>query len=328
MQLLFVLSLLQSVNGLIPIPYKKVHVTHFDVESTKWHVKDRNLIRKVHRHRLAGVQATLEEPPHIANANPKKHELAYQFCSHTRRSIQEGTFLSFTLFGPTASKKRKKNHGEENEESKRVLSEELRGCFKRITGRNVQLKKSQDKMVQVTFKYHFATDSVKNWRSSDTALGVQSLFMLEKSFKSDADKTSSEWGSRLYPIGSQFGIQRAMLETTNVTWELDCGYLTSRPRLKKKIITHAPVEPVSLAHDRVKDVPISASSDFLQALGVVTDDGKPRPGKSSKLRQIQKFVEITSGLLDKATANEADKSDDMEVIDAGCGRGKHQLRIE
>jgi len=180
-------------------------------------------------------------------------------------------------------------------------------------------------VVQVTFKYHLATDLVKNWPISEVAHGLESLLILndvsyDEESKSMTEQLASEWGSRVYNIGSTFAIQKATLETSNAVWELDASHKTKRPGLrKKKVANTKSLDDLNLAHDRVKIVPISTSSDFLQALGVTNSQGKPRPDKASKLRQIQKFVEIVGGLVNKATGDETAKK--ISVLDLGCGRG-------
>lgn len=53
-------------------------------------------------------------------------------------------------------------------------------------------------------------------------------------------------------------------------------------------------------HDRAKNVPIDVKAPFLKALKVTVEDGRPSAAMADKLRQIQKFVEILSGLIDKS----------------------------
>ena len=58
--------------------------------------------------------------------------------------------------------------------------------------------------------------------------------------------------------------------------------------------------PPDRAHDRQKRTPVPADAPFLRALGVTNEQGKPRPGRAAKLRQIQKFVETLTALLKKS----------------------------
>jgi SAM-dependent methyltransferase len=73
------------------------------------------------------------------------------------------------------------------------------------------------------------------------------------------------------------------------------------------------------SHDRSKEVPLEPTSSFLQALGLTTPDGKPRPAMSSKLKQCQKFVEIVSGLVSASIS--AREVSSISTVDMGCGRG-------
>jgi len=155
---------------------------------------------------------------------------------------------------------------------------------------------------------------------------VEELFLLEESYREDdstiSEQASSEWGANIHPVASRLGIQRASFETSNALWELDVAHKTKRPKLKKqtRMESNDSLGTADLSHDRVKVVPVATTANFLQALGVTNSDGKPRPGKASKLRQIQKFVEIVSGLVDKATSGKQSPSH-VSVVDMGCGRG-------
>ena len=89
--------------------------------------------------------------------------------------------------------------------------------------------------------------------------------------------------------------------------------------------------PSDQAHDRQKRTPVPADAPFLRALGVTNEQGRPRPGKADKLRQIQKFVETLTALLKKSgltaapaaggEGGEALAPRPLRIVDAGCGRG-------
>jgi hypothetical protein len=89
--------------------------------------------------------------------------------------------------------------------------------------------------------------------------------------------------------------------------------------------------PPDQAHDRQKRTPVPADAPFLRALGVTNEQGRPRPGKADKLRQIQKFVETLTALLRKSgltaapavggEGGEALAPQPLRIVDAGCGRG-------
>jgi hypothetical protein len=92
--------------------------------------------------------------------------------------------------------------------------------------------------------------------------------------------------------------------------------------------TFAPFVP---SHDREKSRVIDPSAPWLHALGVTNERGRPREGMADKFRQIQKFAELLSHLLDEAfpewstsnslstTANTARPQ--LRVADMGSGKG-------
>lgn len=258
------------------------------------------------------LEATKEQSS-MATKDDTKYELARRFCSEIEKSLDDNSFLSFELMGPSAK----------GRQAVSFENDQLRGCFKRVTARNVQLKDTN--AIQVTFKYHLATDLVKNWKREQVAANLESIFCLgDDGLSSISEQTSSEWGANRHPISTVLGIQRAFLETKDIKWELDVGFKTKKPKLKKaKQATPQTIDQSALAHDREKTVPVKTNAPFLQALGITKQDGKPKPGKSSKLRQIQKFVEIVSKLVEKANSNgdTSSQSRPISIVDMGCGRG-------
>ena len=90
--------------------------------------------------------------------------------------------------------------------------------------------------------------------------------------------------------------------------------------------THA---TITQTHDRTKRLPIPPHAPFLRALGVKDPNGRPRPRKTSKLRQCQKCVEIVVGLAEQHYGLAKEKDDTtppqqrrpITVVDMGRGRG-------
>jgi hypothetical protein len=101
------------------------------------------------------------------------------------------------------------------------------------------------------------------------------------------------------------------------------------------------VPPPATTHDRAKAHLIPADAPWLQALGVTNERGQPREGMADKFRQIQKFAELLSHLLDEAfpgwnasgatdKATSGESSDDrleakplhpLRIVDMGSGKG-------
>ncbi|HQW56771.1 MAG TPA: methyltransferase, partial [Saprospiraceae bacterium] len=76
------------------------------------------------------------------------------------------------------------------------------------------------------------------------------------------------------------------------------------------------VHGVSLSHDRQKEYLISAETPFLYSLGVTSSNGLVVAGMQRKFKQINRFTEIFSGLLDEFPTDRH-----LEVMDMGCGKG-------
>jgi hypothetical protein len=229
----------------------------------------------------------------------RKPELVEAFARMVDESIRNGAFASLTLRG---GKKRRSDD-----------PSDLRGSIRRVQGRLIRIA-NQD-MLQLTFKYHGATDICKNFPVDEIVDTLPTLIL---------DPLASEWGEEAVRAQS---IQGALLTTTlNQTWELRLE--KKNPTLLQQHSRNRDRSPVTLGnkvgqtetHDRLKQVPISTRARFLHSLGVTEEDGKPRPGMASKLRQCQKFVEIVGGLVDR-TLQGTSIERPIKVLDMGCGRG-------
>ena len=73
-----------------------------------------------------------------------------------------------------------------------------------------------------------------------------------------------------------------------------------------------------LAHDREKQILVNPNAFYLKALGITTDRGEIRDKQQDKWRQINKFVETLSNLVDKSPLS--DKKN-LRIVDMGSGKG-------
>lgn len=239
-------------------------------------------------------------------------EMVNQFVGKVKQSLDDDTFVSLLLKGPTLSKKQRQDAR---------VKERLRGCIRQVQGRLIALSKkgANSVLLQATIKYHGATDVAKNYDMDQVVSGLISVLLC------DSDAVASEWGENaIHPCGTDLGIQRGELQTTLGTWELTATP-TKSITLKFKQGTgegRNAESTVPLSHDRTKNVPLSTKSSFLQELGLTKPDGKPRPAMKSKLKQCQKFTEIVSGLVDSSIAGRGGEDiSSINVVDMGCGRG-------
>lgn len=248
-----------------------------------------------------------QESLHQSEISTRKEEhiakVVVTFFQNVDESIQQGTFASLTLRGV----KRKPS----------CDPSDLRGSIREVQGRLIHV--SNQDMLQLTFKYHGATDICKNYSTNKIVDTLPTLIL---------DPLASEWGEQA--VRAQ-PIQGAFLTTTlNQSWDLRLDKKNAILRQQKagtkdngsmgSTIVAAPNVGRPASHDRIKQVPISHRESFLQSLGVTKEDGQPRPGMASKLRQCQKFVEIVGGLVEK-TLRGSSKEGPITVLDMGCGRG-------
>ena len=276
------------------------------------------------------------------------------FVAKIEESIQSGTFVSLVLQGPAKKNKKKATKKDlKAAAASTILDNEdlMRGCIKQIQGRRIQLQKGkqqqQQHYLQMTFKYHSATDIVKNWplTTEDSGNDLREAFMAildsqgVDNLGNSMDKyvPASEWGKQEMIVdGSSanqqliklvLGIQRGALITSSHTIDLDVAYNSKMPKVKLTERKDSDREdssdaPVAIAnHDRVKKVPLDSKASFLQALGVTDTKGKPKRAMSSKLRQCQKFVEIVGNLVDRVAVSGKKDTIIPRVMDMGCGRG-------
>jgi SAM-dependent methyltransferase len=252
-------------------------------------------------------------------------------------SLEDGTFTTFTLKGPSAPRKKKKNVDSTIEENNRLMQqkEKLRGKYKLITGRLVLLQNDKKKAIkennlhlQANIKFHLATDVAQNWNvaNNEVHTGLQRLFATAIGIDTkdvSTDAIISEWGVQ---PNNDLGIISGELVTTQGVYKLilqpsrKAGFFKTKQK-QPCVENNRMLTKAALAHDRPKNVPLSPSSLFFQKLGVTNADGKPVNGMSSKLRQCQKFVEIVGKLVDDCVLSSSHQQTAARVTDMGCGRG-------
>lgn len=117
-------------------------------------------------------------------------------------------------------------------------------------------------------------------------------------------------------IGTDF--RAAHLFTTRLTAQLE--FRDGRgARLIERPPTHT--APPVKQHDAAKVRRIRpAGSPWLQALGVISAEGKVAKGMEAKFRQMNRFVEVLDHLLTGESEIQNSKSE-ITLVDMGCGKG-------
>ena len=131
------------------------------------------------------------------------------------------------------------------------------------------------------------------------------------------------WAEITRLIGADF--LDAHLFTTTQTAQLE-----TQPDGSARVrIRNAPAADTAAAktgaqsHDEAKQYLIPAHAPWLRALGVTNERGQPREGMADKYRQIQKFAELLSHLVDEAFPHDSRRKEHgpLHVCDMGSGKG-------
>lgn len=80
-------------------------------------------------------------------------------------------------------------------------------------------------------------------------------------------------------------------------------------------------ETVNLEHNKVKKyiIPDNVPSDFLEAVGIMTKEGKVKADKQNKFRQLNGFLKIVDETFAKAKKSLKFEDKELLAVDCGCG---------
>jgi hypothetical protein len=118
-------------------------------------------------------------------------------------------------------------------------------------------------------------------------------------------------------VAEQLGVfQSALLCTTRRDWQLVCP-----GRGPARLVSHAPTSktPPSRAHDQPRQGLLDASAqDWLHSLDITDAEGRGRARMADKFRQINRYVEILTHLLEDAGFAAGSP---LTLADMGSGKG-------
>lgn len=102
------------------------------------------------------------------------------------------------------------------------------------------------------------------------------------------------------------------------TTEADLELRTNK-KLVPALLRHPPTfrEAPGTSHDRAKAYVLDASSPWLAALGIVSDEGHVKSDKADKFKQLQHLVKILDDAAGKAGLGERPA---LRIVDIGCGK--------
>jgi SAM-dependent methyltransferase len=98
-------------------------------------------------------------------------------------------------------------------------------------------------------------------------------------------------------------------------------------RLEAVVSTTARSEPVEVArgHDQAKARLLPEDDPVFVALGISGKDGRLKPSRQAKYRQVEEFLRLLDASLteavDKGHLRRATEDDPLRIVDLGCGNG-------
>ena len=121
----------------------------------------------------------------------------------------------------------------------------------------------------------------------------------------------------------------ALLAQPFANWHVDTTTETHQVRVTKKgaVLAHTGSrdEPVSVArdHDRPKDRLLAEDDPVLTALGISDVQGRVKPTRQAKYRQVEEFLRLLDASLTEAMAQghvrTPTRDDPLRIVDLGCG---------
>ena len=151
-------------------------------------------------------------------------------------------------------------------------------------------------------------------RPLETKKGARLLFQYRYDTRDVVKNYDFEEGISIIKALLDSAFRSAHLFTTSGDAQLTVGKKNSR------LITGDPTfkEKPATQHDRVKKTLVDPNAFYLKALGITTDKGEIRAPHQDKWRQINKFVEILGGLVERSSLKERDS---LRIVDMGSGKG-------
>ena len=106
------------------------------------------------------------------------------------------------------------------------------------------------------------------------------------------------------------------VETTTKVLQVNLSK-RGKPLIHESRVAEEEKKPVNLSHNREKDLilPPNQPEPFLQAVGIMTQDGKVKSDMQSKFRQINEFLR----LVEQTGIPKEFDSAPVSVVDCGCG---------
>ncbi len=142
------------------------------------------------------------------------------------------------------------------------------------------------------------------------------------------DATQAHTSNLAMGAAAQAAVE-ALLAQPFANWHVDTATETHQVRVSKKgaVLAHtsAREEGVEVVrdHDRAKDRLLAETDPVLKALGISDAQGRVKPTRQAKYRQVEEFLRLLDASLAQALAQghvRTPTSDDpLRIVDLGCG---------
>jgi SAM-dependent methyltransferase len=122
----------------------------------------------------------------------------------------------------------------------------------------------------------------------------------------------------------------ALLAEPFGNWHVETTTEVLQLRVTKKLAavvhTTARIAPVAAdrAHDREKERLLPGDDPVLAALGLADEQGRIKPSRQAKYRQVEEFVRILDATITDALGSQLRRptpDDPLRIVDLGCGNG-------
>lgn len=151
-------------------------------------------------------------------------------------------------------------------------------------------------------------------RLTETRKGVRMMIQYRFESRETAKNFSIDEGIAEIAAQLNGGFRSGHLFTTTNDVQLEIGKKRSRIIKAKPTLASVP----DLSHDRKKFGLVDPNAVFLKVLGITTDRGEIKAKQADKWKQINKFVEILSGIFDRSPISGHKR---LRIVDMGSGKG-------
>lgn len=168
-----------------------------------------------------------------------------------------------------------------------------------------------------------ADPAVSRWRRVEVRpvnLSGQRCFQVNRFDEQKSFTTNFATGAEVADAVLELGLTQWRVETTSETLQV---------RLNRKgrvVVTRGPAsstEPPDLEHDRTKVRLLSPQLSLFRALDLADKQGRIKPSRQAKYRQIEEFVKALEATLESATSTAKLRLPGLDrpwqMVDLGCG---------